>query len=162
MDSNQSDDQNQAVQQINNPQQPTSFQQNDQAQTAPPQQPVTVRPGGKEAAPVVVQGEVQDYVQPASHESAPVVPEAVREAGVDHSGQEDQIQLTQEDKQAGLTPAKESTPIPTNNPQLVVTSPYTLPQAEEAQGGKADNSSTWLGKLVVFVFGQQKYRKENS
>src|SRR4051812_13892757 len=106
MDTNQNNNQNPVPvdpqqQSVSQPvaSQVDSSQQVTQVQMPPT--PQTVTPGGKEVAPVVVQGEPLEYLQPAAHESAPSVPEAVREAGVDVTPQQEQVQLSSEDQQVG-------------------------------------------------------------
>ena len=141
--------------------QPVSPPQGQHLQQPAPVQPVqapSVTPHGKEAAPMpTVVPEVQSYVEPAAHERTPVLESQVEQAGVEVSDSEHDMKLTDEHKAVGIQPAKESVPVSVSS-QDVVSSPMTLPQATDAAGGKANDSKTWLGKLVVFVLGQQQHK----
>lgn len=162
MNSNQNDDQKQqGVVQPTAPQQ-GAVQQGDDQEVPNSQIPASsTTPHGKEAGPVSTQqGEVQDYIEPAAHEAEPDLPQEVENAGVEVTPDQQAVQLTEDQKAAGITPANEATAIPVDS-QGTVQAPMTYQQAEEAAGGKADDQKTWLGKLIVFAFGQKQHTKEH-
>ena len=140
------------------PVQPVDRQQQQYVQPQP--QAPSVTPRGKEAAPVPVQPvEATGYIAPASHETVPDLPQEVEQAGVEVTPQQQEVRLSNDQKAVGIQPAKESVPLPTN-PQITFSSPLTYEEAVKESGGKADHSKTWLGKLIVFVLGQQQYNKK--
>ena len=156
MNPNQNDDQQL---QGGQPVSPQGTNQADDQQQPGYQGPATVTPHGKEAGPQPAQqGEVRDYVQPAAHEAVPELPREVEQAGVEVTPQQDSVKLTSDQKAAGMQPAKESVPV-SLSPQAVIQAPMTYQQAEEAAKGKADDSRTWLGNLVAFVFGKEQAKK---
>lgn len=118
----------------------------DQQTTVPLSAPI----GGKEHAAISVPD-----VQPSHPEV--VVPEAVKAAGVESSPNPEVIQLTAEQKQAGIEPAKEATPLP-QMPSLHL----PIPEEKVASVLKVPNpknSITWLALLIKKILQMQRRKK---
>lgn len=130
-----------------------------QAPSTPVQQPVSPISGGnKEQGPI---GRVSEYVAPHHTEAPPDIPQEVREAGVESVPSSEHVQISQEIKQVGVQPAKESVPVIINDQPVapVLPTPMNYPEAVKETHGNPSNSKTWLGMLSKYVlekFSMQK------
>lgn len=127
-------------------------------------QPISISGGNKEHGPISA-GNVAEYVTPHPTEAAPELPPEVVDAGVEQSVNAETPRVPEEVKQAGVTTAKESTPMTLSQatPQIQTTPLPTPMNYEEAKKeihqGNPNNSRTWLGMLSKYVlekFGMQK------
>ncbi len=125
-----------------------------------PSAPVGVAGGSnKEAAPISIDisKPSESLIRPS--EAEPQLHPEVKEAGVEVSPNHEVPSLTYDDKQAGLTHAKEVTPVATEPSGLVnmpFPTPMTLQQAEtviKTDRNTAD-SKLWLGTLIRKLFRQ--------
>jgi hypothetical protein len=134
-------------------------------QSAVPHQPQTPISGGNKEAGPIGTGRVSEYVTPHPTETAPTLPQEVSGV-VEASSDVEKPNVSEEVRQAGVTPAKESTPVP-SEPQVQTASqtvplptPMNYEQAKkEVSHGNPNNSKTWLGMLSKYVlekFGMQK------
>ena len=150
---------------INTSQQPVSPQVQTQVQTqdqnvpvAQPVQPLPQAPTTavhKEAEPF----STDELIKPSEPE--PTLHEEVENAGVE--AKKEVPNLTLEDKKAGLTLAKESTPVTTQ--PTGITRIMTQEEAEkEAKNKKAGNSIVWLATLILrqFKVMHQKLQKSEN
>ncbi len=112
------------------------------------QQPTTpVSTPAKEVEPISA-----DFGKPSEKyievsEKEPQVRPEVEKAGVYKVS--DKLKLDKEARDAGLTEAKESTPVSTS-PTGKVVLPLTREQAKIDEKGDSSNSITWLAKLILF------------
>lgn len=143
--------------QNNDTQTPVTTSQNNGQPTIQSTHSASITPGGKEAAPVVIPGEVKDYVEPSGHESAPEVPSEVERVGVMPTPQSQQVKLNNDQKAAGIKPSGESVPLNTSM-QEGSSVAFTIDEIEKKASGPADDSETWLNKLKLFVLGQRRQR----
>lgn len=125
------------------------------------QQPAPVAPMGavsgpnKETSPLTRSSE--PLIRPSEEE--PQLSSEVKEAGVEVSPNPEVPNLTYEDKKAGLSHAKESTPVATEPSGLVQApfpTPMTLVQAEEVikKDKNTNDSKLWLSTLIRKLFRQ--------
>jgi len=115
-------------------------------QQTPPQAPTPVSPVQKETQPYYEHGAKDDYIEVSEKE--PQIRPEVESAGVYKVS--DKIKLPQEARDAGLTEAKESTPVITT-PSGNIKLPMDGVEAKTMAKGSPNDSSTWLGKLVLYV-----------
>lgn len=108
------------------------------------QPPVSIKQ--KEYEPISNQP-AEANIAPSEHE--PTLHPEVAASGV--STVSDKVYLTSAHRQVGITEAKESTPV-SLNPSGRVNLPMNQNQAEIAVKGKADDSLTWLAKIVLVYF----------
>jgi len=143
--------------QNNNSQNPVAPSQTTGQAAGQNTQPASVTPGGKEAAPLTVPGEVKDFVEPSGHESVPEVPPDVERAGMQITPQHQQVPVSAGQKAAGIQPSGEAVPVNTSS-QAGTSVSWTIDEIEKKASGPADNSETWLNKLKLFVLGQRSQR----
>jgi len=116
-----------------------------------PQQQATVGVGGKENEAVGVGG-----VQPSHPEI--IVPETVAEVGVKpEQGGEQEVQLTPEQKAAGIEPAKEATPLPQGATSVQLPDEYKEPTGFGLLHQNVKKAATWLW-LLLFKAQKQSER----
>lgn len=113
-------------------------------QQAPQSVPVSLPQ--KEAQPYYDTPDKNDYAEVSEKE--PQIRPEVEAAGVYKVS--DKIKIDKEAGEAGLSEAKESVPV-TSSTGTKVKLPVDGVEAMALSGGNPGDSSTWLGKLVVFV-----------
>lgn len=122
----------------------------DVTQTQPTQPISPLSTPHKEAGPVPQPEEkVQPYIEPSGAETQPVVPEELAEHGVEAVPSSEQADLTIEQRQAGIEPAKESVSVATAPTGVV-----KLPTIDEANHiakthKKVSDSIVWLAALII-------------
>lgn len=80
-------------------------------------------------------------------EKAPIIPQEVQQVGVEAVSE--QVKLTQEHLKAGLTHAKESTPVSTE-PTALIQFPMTAQQVQQTvQRSKVSDSVLWFALLIL-------------
>jgi hypothetical protein len=125
---------------VQNPQQDINLPIQQQPTSTP------VSPPQKETQPYYGSSDKDDFVEVSEKE--PQIRPEVESAGVYKVS--DKIKLDREARDAGLSEAKESNPAfttPTGNVKL----PMDGVEAHARAKGNPQDSSTWLGKLVLFV-----------
>lgn len=140
-------------QQTQVPQQPVGNTQVQQDTPSPQvlQQQATVGIGGKEQEAVGVGG-----IQPSHPEI--IVPETVAEAGVKPAERSEQeVQLTPEQKAAGIEPAKEATPLPQGTISVQLPDEYKEPSGFGLLHQNVKKAATWLW-LLLFKAQKQSER----
>ncbi|HZE87242.1 MAG TPA: hypothetical protein VE090_03470 [Methylomirabilota bacterium] len=85
-----------------------------------------------------------------SHPTEVVLPPEVKELGVEAGTDAKEQQLAQEVQEAGVSFAKETTPVFTP-PQKEPEMPMTYQEAEQLQKTNIRDSKRWLGKMVMYV-----------
>ena len=105
--------------------------------------------GGKEHA----SGTVAE-AQPAQPEV--IVSQEVQEAGVEATSSEE-VQLTEEHKQAGIEPAKEATPLPQGPTNIQLPDEYKPPKGLGLLHQNVKKAATWLW-LLLFKAQKQSER----
>lgn len=110
-----------------------------------PQMPISTP--HKEFAPVA---QPQEFIKPSQPE-VPVSPE-LQEHGVEQSKDTEQVQLSAEQKKAGIEAAKEATPLQTEPSGVVQLPPLPISQDAAVQVKKTRpvaDSIRWLAELVL-------------
>lgn len=115
-------------------------------QTQQTPQSVPVSPPQKEAQPYYDTSDKNDYAEVSEKE--PQIRPEVEAAGVYKVS--DKIKIDKEAREAGLSEAKESVPV-TSATGKNIKLPVDGVEAKTLSKGSTNDSSTWLGKLVVFV-----------
>ena len=115
-------------------------------QQTPPQAPTPVSPVQKETQPYYEHGAKDDYIEVSEKE--PQIRPEVESEGVYKVS--DKIKIDKETRDAGLTEAKESTPVLTT-PSGNIKLPMDGVEAKIESKGNTGDANTWIGKLVLFV-----------
>ena len=134
-------------------QQPQGAPQTPQVPPVNTPQQVSVTGGGKEREAAPVAG-----IAPSHPEV--VIPEVVAEAGVQKEQHiEHEVQLTPEQKAAGIEPAKEATPVPTQPTMVQLPDDYKAPKGFALFHQQVKKAATWL-MLLLFKSQQQQALQE--
>ncbi len=93
---------------------------------------------------------VSEFIKPSGAEASPVIPPEVAEHGVEAVVNEEAPRVTEEQRQVGIEPAKESVPVLTQ-PTGLVQGPMTEEEARETMKihKKVSNSIVWLAATIL-------------